>query len=47
MVSICLAANVDGNKFKSFVVFHAAKSESKSLDEEFKPCCVVKSSGNT
>ena len=47
MVSICLAAKADGNKFRPFVVFRAAKSESKSLDEEFKFCCVVKSSGNT
>ena len=47
MVSIRIAAKADGNKFKSFVVFHAAKSESKSLDEEFKSRCVVKSPGNT
>ena len=31
---------------EKFVVFHAAKRKSKSLDEEFKSCCVVKSSGN-
>ena len=46
MVSVCLAAKVDGTKLKAFVVFLAAKRESKSLDEEFKSPCVVKSSGN-
>ena len=46
MVSVCLAAKVDGTKLKPFVVFHAAKRESKSLDEEFKSCWVGKSSGN-
>ena len=45
MVSACLAAKPDGTKLKLFV-FRAAKRESKSLDEEFKSCCVVKSSGN-
>ena len=47
MVSICLAVKADGNKLKPFIVFCAAKRESISLDEEFKSCCVVKSSGNT
>ena len=47
MVSICLVVKADGNKLKPFIVFCAAKRESKSLDEEFKSCCVVKSSGNT
>ena len=46
MVSVCLAAKPDGAKLKPFVVFRAAKRESKSLDEEFKSCCAVKSSGN-
>ena len=46
MISVCLAAKADGTKFKLFVVFHAAKRESKSIDEEFKSCCVVKGSGN-
>ena len=46
MVSVCFAAKGDGTKLKPFVVFHAAKRESKSLDEEFKSHCVVKSSGN-
>ena len=46
MVSVCLAAKADGTKLKPFVVFCAAKRESKPLDEEFKYRCVVKSSGN-
>ena len=46
MVSVFLAAKADGTKLKPFVVFRAAKRESKSLDEEFKSRCVVKSSGN-
>ena len=33
MVNVCLAAKAGGTKLKSFVVFHAAKRESKSLDE--------------
>ena len=47
MVSVCLAAKAYGTKLKPFVVFRAAKRESKSLDEEFKSRCVVKSSGHT
>ena len=35
MVSICLAAKNDGTKFKTFVLFRAAKRESKSPEEEF------------
>ena len=46
IVSVCLAAKTDGTKLKPFVVFHAAKRESKSLDEEFETHSVVKSSGN-
>ena len=46
MVSVCLAAKADGIKLKSLVVFRATKRVSKSLDEEFKFRCVVKSSGN-
>ena len=46
MVSICLAAKVDGTKLKPLVVFRAAKRESNSLDKEFESRCVVKSSGN-
>ena len=47
MVSVYLAAKGDGTKLKPFAVFRAAKRESKSLDEEFKFRCVVKSSVNT
>ena len=36
MVSVCLAAKADGTKLKPFVVFCAAKRESKSPDEEFE-----------
>ena len=46
MISVCLAAKADGTKLKTVVVFGAAKRESKSLDEEFKSRCVVKSSDN-
>ena len=46
MGSVCLAAKADGNKLKPFFVFCTAKRESKSLDEEFESCCVVKSAGN-
>ena len=45
-VSVCLAAKGDRTRLKPFVVFRAAKRESKSLDEELKSGCVVKSSGN-
>ena len=45
-VSVCLAVKADGTKLKTFVVFRAAKRESKSPDEEFESRCVVKSSGN-
>ena len=46
MVSVCLSAKADGTNLKPFVVFRAAKRESKSLDEEFKSRFVVKSSCN-
>ena len=45
LVSVCLAAKADGTKLKPFVLFRAAKRESKSLDGEFKCRCEVKSSG--
>ena len=45
--SLCLPAKADGTKLKQLIVFRAAKSESESLDEEFKSRCVVKTSGNT
>ena len=43
MISVYLAAKVDRAKLKLFVVFREAKRESKSLDEEFKSCCLVES----
>ena len=46
MISVCLAAEADGTKLKTVVVFGAAKTKSKSHDEEFNSRCVVKSSGN-
>ena len=46
MISVYLAAKADGTKLKPFFVFCAAKRESKSLAEEFKSCCVIKSPGN-
>ena len=44
---LCLAAKANEIKLKPFAVFHAAKRDSKSPDEKFKPRCLVKSSGNT
>ena len=41
-----LSCKTDGPNLKPSVVFCAAKRDSKSLDEEFKFCSVVKSSGN-
>ena len=46
MVSVCLATKAGGIKMKPFVVFHAAKRESKSLYDGLKSRFVVKSSGN-
>ena len=46
MVSVFLAAQADRTKLKPFVVFPAAKRESKPLDEELEFRCVVKSSVN-
>ena len=46
MFNACLAAKADGTKLKPFFFLRAAKRESKSLDEEFKSRCVVKSPGN-
>ena len=42
MVSICLAAKADATKLKPLALPCAAKRESKSLDEEFRSCYVVK-----
>ena len=47
MARVCLAAKADVTKLKPFVIFRAAKNESKLLDKEFKSRCVIKSSGNT
>ena len=45
-VSICLAAKLDGTKYKSFVVFVVAKRISKSLNEEFERKCSITSTPN-
>ena len=34
-ISVCLAAKEDGAKMKPFIVFAAAKRESKALRDEF------------
>ena len=44
--SVCLAAKLDGTKLKPFIVFGAAKRESKSLHNEYKRQCSVTSSSN-
>ena len=44
--SVCLAAKLDGTKLKPFIVFGAAKIESKSLPDEYKQQCAVASSSN-
>ena len=45
-VSVCLAAKLDGTKLKPFIVFGAAKRESKSLHDEYKRQCSAASSSN-
>ena len=45
-VSVCLAAKFDGIKGKPFIVFGAARRESKSLHDEYKRQCSVASSSN-
>ena len=45
-VSVCLAAKLDGTKLKPFIVFGAAKRESKSVHGEYKRQCSVASSSN-
>ena len=45
-VSVCLAVKLDGTKLKSFIIFDAAKRESKSLHHEYKRQCSVVSSSN-
>ena len=44
MVSVCLAAKIDGTKLKPLVVFRGVKRETRALVEEFKNKCVVGSS---
>ena len=46
MVTVCLSARADGTKLKPFVVFHAAKRETKKLDEDFRHKCIVTTSFN-
>ena len=45
-ITVCLTARGDGRKLKPFIVFAAAKRESKALREEFKSQCSISSSGN-
>ena len=45
-VSVCLAVKLDGTKLKPFIVFGAAKRESKSLDAEYNQQSSVASSSN-
>ena len=45
-VSVCLAAKLHGTKLKPFIVFGAAKRESKSVHGEYKRQCSVASSSN-
>ena len=42
-MSVCLAAKQDETKMKPFIVFAAAKSESKALHKEFKRQCSIAS----
>ena len=45
-VSVCLAAKLDGTKLKPFIVFGAAKRESKLLYDEYKRPCSLASFSN-
>ena len=45
-VTVCLTARGNGRKLNPFIVFTAAKRESKALHEEFKSQCSISSSGN-
>ena len=45
-VSVCLAVKLDRTKLKPFIVFGAAKRESKSLDAEYNQQSSVASSSN-
>ena len=45
-VSVCLAAKLDRPILKPFIVFGAAKRESKTLHDEYKRQCSVAKSSN-
>ena len=45
-VSVCLAVKLDGIKLKPFIVFGAAKRESKLLHDEYKRQCSFANSLN-
>ena len=47
LVTVCLSARADGTKLKPFVVFRAAKHETKKLNEDFRHKCTVTTSSNT
>lgn len=47
MVTVCLSAQADGKKLKPFIVFRAAKCETKKLNEDFRHKCIVTTSSNT
>ena len=46
MVTVCLSARADGTKLKPFVVFRAAKRETKKPNEDFRHKCIVTTSSN-
>ena len=46
MVTVCLSARADGTKLKPFIVFRAAKRETKKLNEDFRHKCDVTTSSN-
>ena len=46
MVTVCLSARANGTKLKPFIVFRAAKRETKKLNENFRHKCVVTTSSN-
>ena len=46
MVAVYLSARADSTKLKPFIVFRAAKRETKKLNEDLKHKCVVTTSSN-
>ena len=46
MVTVRLSTRADGTKLKPFIVFRAAKRETKKLNEDFRHKCVVTTSSN-